>query len=152
MRERGRERERWGREISISCLLHVPQLGTELETLGMCPDWESNPQPLGVADDIPTNWAPWPGLFSSIFNSILISLIQSLFPFHPSYLFFSLCPHSFWQQWQEGCVALAGVGTPWSWKPILLQAPEQSSFPSTFSNNLKLSLQKMIIFPCRRAP
>ena len=30
---------------------------------GMCPDWESNPQPFGVQDDAPTNWATWPGLF-----------------------------------------------------------------------------------------
>ena len=29
--------------------------------LGICPDWESNPQPFSVRDNAPTNRATWSG-------------------------------------------------------------------------------------------
>ena len=49
------------RETLIGHLPYMPRRGMETQ-LGMCPDWELNPQPLGEWDDAPTNWAPWPGL------------------------------------------------------------------------------------------
>ena len=57
-RERQGERERDSeRETLIGCLhTHLPTRGWT-RNLGMCPDQESNPQPFGVGDDIPTNWA-----------------------------------------------------------------------------------------------
>ena len=48
---RGEGREGVGRETSIICLSHDWTCNSS-----MCPDQESDPQPLGVLDDAPTNW------------------------------------------------------------------------------------------------
>ena len=46
-----RETLMWER-TSINCLLiHTPTRDQTLN-LGMCPDWESNPQPFGLQDDV----------------------------------------------------------------------------------------------------
>ena len=52
-RKGGRETERRGRERErlIDCL--PTRDGTH--SLGMCPDWGLNLQPLGIGDDVPTN-------------------------------------------------------------------------------------------------
>ena len=42
------------RETLIGHLPYMPRRGMETQ-LGMCPDWELNPQPLGEWDDAPTN-------------------------------------------------------------------------------------------------
>ena len=55
-REEGRERERNidVRETVIGLPpVHAPTRN-QTHNLGMCPDWESNPQPFGVWDDAPT--------------------------------------------------------------------------------------------------
>ena len=52
-----RERERERVVASCTC----PDWGQN-HNLGMCPDEESNLQPLGVQVDAPTNCATWPGL------------------------------------------------------------------------------------------
>lgn len=57
-RERGRERER---DIDWLSPMHTPT-GDRTHNLGMCPEGESNLPPFGVWDDVPTNWATWPGL------------------------------------------------------------------------------------------
>ena len=44
-------------ETSIACSPTRDRTGT----LSMCPDQDSNPQPFGVQDDAPANWATWPG-------------------------------------------------------------------------------------------
>ena len=41
----------------------------------MCLDWESNPQALGVWDDVPTNWATWPG--PAYFNFSIFQLLNA---------------------------------------------------------------------------
>ena len=61
-RERERQRERETekerninvRETSIACLLLCDPTGMCPQP-GMCPDWESNQQPLSLWDDSPTN-------------------------------------------------------------------------------------------------
>ena len=53
---RGRERARtsvWERNINWLLFVGVPT-GNQTHNLGMCPDWESNPQSLGVQDNTPT--------------------------------------------------------------------------------------------------
>ena len=65
LKERGRskERETSTRERNICQLPSVCTLTMgQTCNLGMCPDWESNPQPFGVGDNAPTNWATQPGL------------------------------------------------------------------------------------------
>ena len=54
---RGRERER-EKETNIDRppLTHTPTKDRS-PNLGMCPDQESNPQPLGLQDYAPSNWA-----------------------------------------------------------------------------------------------
>ena len=52
-RERRRKRD-W--EISIPYATW-----DRTHNLGMCLDWELNPQPLGVQNDAPTNLATWSG-------------------------------------------------------------------------------------------
>ena len=57
LREKGLERER-ERERNIDWLsLIFSPIGDWTYNLGMCSDQESNPQPVGVWDDAPTNWA-----------------------------------------------------------------------------------------------
>ena len=66
----GGEKHEWEGETSIGCFPCVPQQGMELVPC-MCPDRGSNPQPFGVRDNGPTNWATWPGLksiCSCVFN------------------------------------------------------------------------------------
>ena len=77
-RKEGRERERKNINVrekhwslaSCMCLArdwtHNP---------GMCPDWASNSQHLGVQDDAPTNWATWPGQFMQFFSIIFIKFM-----------------------------------------------------------------------------
>ena len=54
MLERGerkeQERERYTGQLPALCAV----TGDQTENLGMCPDWELNPQPFGVWDDAPT--------------------------------------------------------------------------------------------------
>ena len=52
-RKGGRETERRGRERErlIGCL----PTRDRTHSLGMCPDWGLNLQPLGIGDDVPTN-------------------------------------------------------------------------------------------------
>ena len=54
MLERGerkkQERERYIGQLPALCAV----TGDQTENLGMCPDWELNPQPFGVWDDAPT--------------------------------------------------------------------------------------------------
>ena len=53
----GRERER-ERERNIDWLSPICTPTRDwTHNLGMCPDWESNPQPLSAQDSDPTNWA-----------------------------------------------------------------------------------------------
>ena len=47
----------WG---NISSLPYVRPDQDYTRSLGTSPDWESNPQPFGVQDDAPTNWANQP--------------------------------------------------------------------------------------------
>ena len=62
-------RPREGREIETSTWEeNIYQLsptyaltGDKMYTLGVCPDWESNPQLFGVCDNVPTNWTTCPG-------------------------------------------------------------------------------------------
>ena len=55
-RGRGGERKKEMRERNIDWLPHVYTLTRDGTCkLGMCPDWELNPQPFGVWDDAPTN-------------------------------------------------------------------------------------------------
>ena len=55
-RERGREEERQReRNIHPLPLICAPTWGWTCNP-GMCPDWESNPQPSGLWEDAPTNW------------------------------------------------------------------------------------------------
>ena len=58
-KERGRERET-ERNINQLPLVRTP-IEDHTSHLRMCPDWESNPQCLGVWDNAPTNWATQPG-------------------------------------------------------------------------------------------
>ena len=51
--EGGIEREREKHQLVES------QTGDQTRNLGMCPDQESNLQPFGAWEDIPTNWATW---------------------------------------------------------------------------------------------
>ena len=55
---RERERERRGRERNISWLPpKCTQTWDRTRNPGVCPDWESNPHPVGVQDGAPANWA-----------------------------------------------------------------------------------------------
>ena len=59
-RDRNREREereKRGRETSVDCLLIWAPTRDQIHNLGMCLDWESNPQLSSLQDDAPTNWA-----------------------------------------------------------------------------------------------
>ena len=51
--------------------------------LGICPDWESNPQPFGVQDDAPTSWAMQPGQWGRflyiLLHSELMCISEALF-------------------------------------------------------------------------
>ena len=58
-REEERERER---NVDLLPPVH-DQTGDRTDNLGMCPDWELNPQPFGVQDDASSNQATWLGLF-----------------------------------------------------------------------------------------
>ena len=75
-RKRGRDRDREGegerereRETSIGCLLHSLQPGiepaTQARTLPV--NWTHNL--FGVWDNVPTNWATWPGQAHSFENA-----------------------------------------------------------------------------------
>ena len=48
--------------------------------LNMCPDQESNPQPFGVRNDSPTNWATHPAPMNMFFNSHQLGSVSFLFP------------------------------------------------------------------------
>ena len=53
-----RERERRGRERNINWLPpKCTQTWDRTRNPGVCPDWESNPHPVGVQDGAPANWA-----------------------------------------------------------------------------------------------
>ena len=66
----------WERNISSL----PPVLGpTGDHTLGMCPGWESHPQPFGVWNNAPTNWATWPGPDARLFNMTYITLWDCYF-------------------------------------------------------------------------
>ena len=58
MGKRGKERQRdWcERETSTGCLSYT-LTGDRIHSLGMCPDWESNPRTFGLQHNAPTNWA-----------------------------------------------------------------------------------------------
>ena len=58
--ERQRETSVWERNVDRWHPI-VPDQGSNLQ-LGMCPAWESNPQPFGVWVNAPTNWATQPVL------------------------------------------------------------------------------------------
>ena len=49
-----RERSMWKRYFDQLLPIHTP--GDRTHSLGMCPDWESNPQTFGVWNNSPTNW------------------------------------------------------------------------------------------------
>ena len=56
-----RERETSMWERNINWLPPVYTLTRDrTHNLGVCPDQELNPQPFGVWEDAPTNWATWP--------------------------------------------------------------------------------------------
>ena len=65
--ERGRcgggqkKKSMWERNSNLLPPIHTPTKD-QTHSLGMCPDWDLNPQPLGVQDDAPTNWASRLGL------------------------------------------------------------------------------------------
>ena len=62
-RGRGREKER---ETLIGCLPYTPLSGIGTSNLGVCPDWGSNPQPVGVLDTLqPTEPAGQGSVFFS---------------------------------------------------------------------------------------
>lgn len=42
-------------EKRVGCLLSTALTGNQTRSLGVCPNWESNTQPLGVQGDAPTN-------------------------------------------------------------------------------------------------
>ena len=56
-RERKRQRETLMWDINIIWLppIHTPA-GDQTGNLSMCPDQDSNPQPLGTWKDAPANW------------------------------------------------------------------------------------------------
>ena len=51
--------------------------GDGTHNLGMCPDWELNPQPFGVQDDATSNWAAQPGLFPNSWMPELVEPLES---------------------------------------------------------------------------
>ena len=67
-RKRERERDIIVRNINWFLPIRSPTRDQTCN-LGMCPDWESNPQTFGVWDDAPTNWATWPRYLSLSFNT-----------------------------------------------------------------------------------
>ena len=62
-RERGRGRERNidVREKRLLCYLPYALTRDQTLNLGMFPNQKLNPQPFGVQENAPTNWATWPG-------------------------------------------------------------------------------------------
>ena len=76
-RERGREEEREGekhpreRDISISCLSHIPT-GDLACNPGMCPDWELNQQPLSLQAGTQFTESHQPGLHWVLKNTIIL--------------------------------------------------------------------------------
>ena len=129
-RERGREeveggereRETCARDTSICCLPYAPQQG--LNPQPRCVSWPGlNPQPFGVQDNTPTNWATWPGLWVLFLNNqfkidipkssfrvaklCFLSLpgsSQLLYEYDviqswPSYAIVSLSPPYRWENW-----------------------------------------------------
>ena len=58
-RERGREGERERTSMQYGSIKRFPFIHAltrdQAQNLGMCPDWESNPQPFGVWDDAPNS-------------------------------------------------------------------------------------------------
>lgn len=55
-------------------LLPLQLTGDQNWNLGLCPDREPNPQPLGVGDGTPTTWAPRPGLTRFLIRWFIFSL------------------------------------------------------------------------------
>ena len=47
------------RETSILVASRICPTEAGTSNLGMCPDWELNPQPFAVWDDAPTNSVTW---------------------------------------------------------------------------------------------
>ena len=62
-RERERERGRWEREISISCLLHVPWLGIKFTTQACTLTRNRTGSPLVCRKVLQPTKPHWPGLF-----------------------------------------------------------------------------------------
>ena len=62
-REREKERER---DLDVRNFDQLPPVyvltGDWTHNLGMCPDWELNPQSFSEWDNTPTNWPTQPGL------------------------------------------------------------------------------------------
>ena len=58
--EKKRERDTCMWETSARCLPYLPRQD-QAHNRGMCRDRRQNPWPFGVWDNIPTNWATWPG-------------------------------------------------------------------------------------------
>ena len=70
--ERQREKKhQCERETSTGCLLYASWPRNQTCNLGMCPDWESNPQPFSVWDDIPINWTTQSGHLCTFLISLL---------------------------------------------------------------------------------
>ena len=61
--EREGEKHRCGRNIDQLLPVYTPTRDWNCD-LGMYPDWESNPQPCGVWDDISINWVTGQGLIT----------------------------------------------------------------------------------------
>ena len=69
-RGRGGERERKRNTDRLPAICTPIRDGTG--NLGMCPDWELNPQPFGEWDDALRNWSTWPEL-KHFFKTIYFS-------------------------------------------------------------------------------
>ena len=79
-RNRGRKRNIDVRNIDQLPPTQAPS-GDWTCNLGMCSDRKLNPQPFGVQDGTPSNWATWPGLILSFFLSFFFFLRFYLFIF-----------------------------------------------------------------------
>ena len=84
-----REREK-ERNISGLLLIHAPARDWT-RNLGMCSDWESDPQPFDEWDDAPTNWAtPARASVIDVLKMVCLqqSLLSAVFPdcLYPSWL------------------------------------------------------------------
>ena len=78
-RERGREREREGEKHQCVVTSHVPLTGYMARNPGMCPDWESKPQPFGSQAQAQSSEIHQPRLI--LFYHYFFVLLMFLFSF-----------------------------------------------------------------------